>query len=287
MYDFIDKAGFTTACEEIKNKTLPIDAKASGYHVLLDDLQGGVPFSELAVSSANIESSIIGQTFSFKVYGKNILYTKSDYSTVRCSSSVPSDNEDAFVLTPTDYTLTSVAYRVKKPLYLKNGESITVKGSYENPHGNTIGTRILANNYIVANTGNITDTSGDFELTFTAKRDYYDPINAPNDDIEILFYARVSGTTAYGPVTYKNVQIEHGDTATDYERAGYTYLSITPDSDPYIIPNEIIQRNGINNIYCNSGNAIVNAVRTSPAIKKIWDKLDELTAALVVSGSES
>ena len=88
-------------------------------------------------------------------------------------------------------------------------------------------------------------------------------------------------------MTYKNVQIEHGDTATDYERAGYTYLSITPDSDPYIIPNEIIQRDGINNIYCNSGNVVVNAVRTSPAIKKIWDKLDELTAAIVVSNSES
>ena len=90
-------------------------------------------------------------------------------------------------------------------------------------------------------------------------------------------------------VSAKNVelQLEYGDTATDYEPySGATY-TITPDSNPYIIPNDIRQQDGLNNISVSAGTLSVTGVRKNAAIKRIWEKLDELTTAIIVSNGES
>lgn len=82
-------------------------------------------------------------------------------------------------------------------------------------------------------------------------------------------------------------QLELGDTATAYEPYHGSTTTITPDSNPYTVPNDIRQVEGLNNISTSKGELSVTGVRKNAAIKKIWDKLDELTTAIIVSGGET
>ena len=95
----------------------------------------------------------------------------------------------------------------------------------------------------------------------------------------------------YKDVTVENLvfrpQIELGGTATDYEPYHGSTITITPDSNPYTIPNDICQLDGLNNISVSAGELSVTGVRKNAAVKKIWDKIDELTTAIIVSNGET
>ena len=82
-------------------------------------------------------------------------------------------------------------------------------------------------------------------------------------------------------------QLELGDTATEYEPYHGSTTTIMPDSNPYIIPNDIRQVEGLNNISVSEGELSVVGVRKNAAVKKIWDKIDELTTAIIVSNGET
>ena len=77
-----------------------------------------------------------------------------------------------------------------------------------------------------------------------------------------------------------NIQLELGDTATAYEPYHGSTTTITPDSNPYVIPNNIRQVDGLNNISVSAGTLSVTGVRKNAAIKRIWEKLDELTTSI-------
>lgn len=91
-------------------------------------------------------------------------------------------------------------------------------------------------------------------------------------------------------VSAKNVelQLEYGDTATAYEPySGATY-TITPDSNPYVIPNDIRQQEGLNVVSVSEGEISVTGVRKNAAVKKIWDEIGDVNAVLeTVTGGVS
>ena len=83
-------------------------------------------------------------------------------------------------------------------------------------------------------------------------------------------------------------QLEIGTAATDYEPYHGSTVKITPDSNPYTVPADIRQLEGRNTLYTADSGARLS-VRYSKAnaeLKRIWDKLDELTTAIVVSSGE-
>ena len=82
-------------------------------------------------------------------------------------------------------------------------------------------------------------------------------------------------------------QLELGDTATAYEPYHGSTTTITPDSNPYVIPNDIRQQEGLNVVSVSEGKLSVSGMRKNAAVKKIWDKLDELTTAIIVSNGET
>lgn len=82
-------------------------------------------------------------------------------------------------------------------------------------------------------------------------------------------------------------QLELGDTATAYEPYHGAEYNITPDSNPYVIPNDIRQLDGLNNISVSEGEISVVGVRKNAAIKRIWDEIDEIKTAIIVSNGES
>lgn len=83
------------------------------------------------------------------------------------------------------------------------------------------------------------------------------------------------------------VQLEIGETATEYETPVGSVTTITPDSNPYTVPNDIRQQDGLNIVSVSEGELSVTGVRKNAAVKKIWDKIDELTTAIIVSNGET
>ena len=73
-------------------------------------------------------------------------------------------------------------------------------------------------------------------------------------------------------ITIKKAQLEIGITPTDYEQYHGSTTAITPDSNPYVIPNDIRQQEGLNNISVSEGEISVVGVRKNAALKKIWDE---------------
>lgn len=88
-------------------------------------------------------------------------------------------------------------------------------------------------------------------------------------------------------ITIKKAQLEIGITPTDYEQYHGSTTTITPDTNPYVIPNDIRQQDGLNVVSVSEGEISVTGVRKNAAVKKIWDKLDELTTAIIVSNGET
>lgn len=68
-------------------------------------------------------------------------------------------------------------------------------------------------------------------------------------------------------------QLELGSAATDYEMPSGTSYTITPDSNPYTVPNDIRQQDGLNTISVSAGTLSVKGVRKNAAIKRIWDSV--------------
>lgn len=68
-------------------------------------------------------------------------------------------------------------------------------------------------------------------------------------------------------------QLELGDTATAYEPYHGSTTTITPDSNPYIVPNDIRQQDGYNVVSVSEGELSVTGVRKNAALKKIWDEM--------------
>ena len=83
-------------------------------------------------------------------------------------------------------------------------------------------------------------------------------------------------------------QIEIGGDKTDFEPYHGAEYTITPDSNPYTVPNDIRQQDGLNNISVSEGELSVTGVRKNAAIKKIWDEIGDVNAVLeTVTGGVS
>ena len=104
---------------------------------------------------------------------------------------------------------------------------------------------------------------------------------------DLRFGVRISifpGVVCNGLIFYP--QLERGSSATTFEPYSGSELKITPDSVPFSVPNDIRQQDGINNIMVSAGTVQVTGARRNLALKKVWDKLDEITAAVIVSNGE-
>lgn len=77
-----------------------------------------------------------------------------------------------------------------------------------------------------------------------------------------------------------NIQLELGDTATEYEPYHGSTTTITPDSNPYIIPNDIRQQDGLNNISVSEGEISVTGVRKNAALKRIWKEMNDFNVKI-------
>ena len=82
-------------------------------------------------------------------------------------------------------------------------------------------------------------------------------------------------------------QLEIGSTATPYEPYSGSVTTIIPTSNPYTIPDDIRQQDGLNNISVSVGELSVTGVRKNAALKRIWDNMgmDLLFDGLAIESS--
>lgn len=245
------------------------DVTATGNPVQLDGLQGGVPFSEMVVSGKNL--------MPFPYY---------DGDTITSNGVTFTVNADGTVTANGTVSTGKIAYFCISHLANKliPGTKYTLSGC---PEG---GGNDKFSLYISERT-NDDKSNGKYYL------DYGDGITFEMGDYEkynINIQIR-SGVTVDNLVF--RPQLELGDTPTEYEppitgreltvNVNGSDYTITPDSNPYVIPNDIRQQDGLNTISVSEGEISVVGVRKNAAIKRIWDEIDEIKTAIIVSNGES
>lgn len=77
-----------------------------------------------------------------------------------------------------------------------------------------------------------------------------------------------------------NIQLELGDTATAYEPYHGSTTTITPDSNPYTVPNDIRQQDGFNAITVSEGEISVVGVRKNAALKRVWKEMNDFNVKI-------
>ena len=234
--------------------TIDGGVQASGNPVVMDNLQEGIPFSEMVVSGDNI----IGQDLTVNVSGKNLFGDVMNYY-------LSGTQQDGFNFKPS--SANSFCF---------------------------LGTIINNTNYTIKNYSN----GNRFKIVLFKN---YPNQAAPDECMEILptdsntvtfnsgEYNYCVLSVAYNDenITIKKAQLEIGIAATAYEPYHGSTTIITPTSNPYIIPNDISQQEGYNVISVSEGELSVVGVRKNAAIKRIWDEIDEIKTAIIVSNGES
>lgn len=91
---------------------------------------------------------------------------------------------------------------------------------------------------------------------------------------------RINSGVDFGDGVTFYPQLEIGSTATPYEPYNGAEYTITPDCNPYVIPNDIRQQDGLNNISVSAGGLSVVGVQKNAAIKRIWDDMGDVKTVL-------
>ena len=243
----------------------------------MDGLQGGVPFSEIVVSGENIA----GQELTIHACGKNLIpYPYNRTSGVYNGLTVDISDDGKFSINGTATANMTIFEFAKQsnPIYLSGGVSYTLNCSQQ---------------YNI-DSFNIFFKIYHADGTYSGYTKYPASFTAKNGDYLVGSLWIKSGSV----VNAENVeiQLEIGDTATEYEppitgreltlNINGTEIAVTPDSNPYTVPNDIRQQDGLNVVSVSEGELSVTGVSKNAAVKKIWDKIDELTTAVIVSTSD-
>lgn len=227
------------------------DITATGNPVQIDGLQGGVPFSEITVS------------------GKNLL--KYPYMT-----------ESGKVTSGVTFTANSDG-------------SITLNGT-STAYGSFNFTSRLTKDLLLNGTYTLSGATADAKLAINATRDGKATTIIRTQSSSIFTTSYHDNDNEYGFAvfvefdagkTFDNLtifpQLELGSTPTAYEppitgreltiNVNGTDYTITPDSNPYIVPNDIRQQDGLNVVSVSGGTLSVTGCKDNAAIKRIWDSV--------------
>ncbi|MGN1422986.1 MAG: hypothetical protein ACI4XA_06385 [Oscillospiraceae bacterium] len=220
--------------------------------VTLDGLQGGVPFSGITL----IGDDIVGQEITIRAGGENLLKFDGHAETETISGVTFTRCPDGSIIA--NGTATAVAQYLSDTVEMTDGETYTLTGC---PAGGSSAGYAITNQV----TANITDLGAG--KTFT-----YDASTFGTARFKIRIAAGYTcNNVVFSPVLCSGAAV---------------ITKVTPDTSPYTVPDDIRQRDGVNTVSVSAGNVAVTGVRRNAAIGNIWGKIDDMTAAVIVSGSE-
>ena len=216
------------------------------------------PQLELGTEATAYEPPITGRNLTVEVSGKNLI----SGNIIKRTATV-TDNSDSWII---EWTA-AMLVRFDK-IFLKPNTDYTISWWQKSDNG-TDCVRIGVVNgdnesSIIEQSSAEIKTGTEYTLcSFTFN-------SGNNRNIYVQFLrASITGTV----YVKKSIQLELGDTATEYEPYHGSTTTITPDSNPYVIPNDIRQQDGYNVVSVSEGEISVTGVRKNAAVKKIWDKM--------------
>lgn len=220
--------------------------------VTLDGLQGGVPFSDITIFNG-----AIGQGTAVRVCGQNIMTFMNHLDEETISGVTFTRSPDGTITA--NGTATAVAQYLSDTITMTDGETYTLMGC---PSGGS------STGYSITDqtSASISDLGSGKVFTYSA-----DSFGAPKFKIRIA-----SGYTCNN-VVFRPVLCKGSAVITN----------VTPDSNPYEVVHDIRQQDGVNTVSISYGDVRVTGVRKNKAIKRAWDKLDELATAIIVSNGET
>ena len=233
------------------------------------------PQLELGSTATEYEPPITGRGLTVNVCGKNLL--KYPYSSTDLAANGISftDNKDGTISvngTATDTVYFNIAngYTISLKGGVRYTVSLALIGDYE-------GYCDLVMQYV-----NDDGTAGFLGVNNTDKKTF---TFTPARDTDFRVWFRINKDVTVNCIVYP--QLELGDTATEYEPYHGAEYTITPTSNPYVIPNDIRQVEGLNVVSVSEGEISVTGVRKNAALKKIWDDMgmDLLFDGTVTTGT--
>lgn len=237
------------------------------------------PMFEVGETATEYAPPITGRELTLAVCGKNLFHCDGLSTFTKNGIAFTVNGDGTYTLNGTATDSASFSTRVDNIKHsMKIGETYTFKAL---PDGYINNNNEFCYLFTYSETGGsikdfVTDENGRGE-TFT--------LTACN---VITFGLNIPSGTVFNNLVIKP-QLELGSTATPYEPYSGADYTITPDSNPYTVPTEIYQQNGINTV-CVTGEGepklSVTGVKKNAAVKKIWDKLLELETAIIVSNGE-
>lgn len=227
--------------------TINSDVTVEGNPVILKDLQGGVPFSEITVKGENIS----GQEMTLTATGKNQLpITVTSGTGAGVTYTVDNDEITVSGTTTGVSTITISAPNMT----ITEDMRLSYRG---NLSGVTPKATVLRNGETVYPTPN--DTTGSKLLAGDVLQNVY--IQQQNADVA------VSGSAKF--------QLEYGTEVTEYEKYSSETYTFTPDSADYVIPTDIIQKDGVNILVVigvDGATLSTTGVKADKAIEKLWQR---------------
>lgn len=251
------------------NKSFTVSDNCDSIHIAIQ-IRSGVtvdnlvfrPQLELGSTPTEYEPPITGRELQVNVCGKNLM--KPNKSTVTLNGITATMNDDGSVTLNGTATANTYIF-MWNILYAHNmGVGKIAVNAID---GQSISTYFMGidrregSSYIDRVAQSITN-NGIGEIT--------------QEDVEngrnFTVWVRVAeGCTCNNLIIYP--QLELGDTATAYEPYHGSTTTITPDSNPYVIPNDIRQQDGYNVVSVSEGEISVTGVQKNAAIKRIWDDM--------------
>lgn len=225
-----------------------ISTNAAGI-VTLDGLQGGVPFSGITLSG-----DIVGQEITLRAGGENLLKFSGHNETETISGVTFTRGADGTITA--NGTATAVVQYLSDVVAMTDGETYTLTGCPAGGSGAGFSISDQA-------TASIADIGAGRTFVYSSS-------------VTPRFKIRIAAGYTCDNVVFRPVLCSGAAVIT----------KITPDSAPFVVTDDIRQRDGVNTVSVSKGNVAVTGVRRNAAIGDIWDKLDELTAALIVANGE-
>lgn len=224
------------------------------------------PQLELGDTATAYEPPITGRELTVNVCGKNLISYPYKETTKTVNGITFTDNGDGSVTVngtatkTTNFGLTPILSTEHDiALTLDTDKIYTISGC---PVGGGKSTYFIHTNWFLD--GNWYTYGDDLGIGLTFNPQY--------DSGKISLSIRIMSGTTCDNLVFRP-QLELGDTATPYEPYHGSVTAITPDSNPYVIPNDIRQVEGLNNISVSEGELSVVGVRKNAALKKIWDEM--------------
>lgn len=286
--------GKSVPSDAVFTDTTNSDVTASGNPVQMYDLQDGVPFSEMVVSGKNLP--ITGRDLTVNVCGKNLVDT-TKYTPKSTSAINSVIDENGIVTVNADSTVTNstVVEPIRIPISILKKECTLSLTWYDGTINDmTEKQKISGRVLFYDSTGTFIAGSSEYPIVEASKGVNkiisFSKISIPENAAEFSVNFWIAENKKLTNFRY-GLQLEYGFTATAYEPYHGSTTTITPDSNPYVIPNDIRQADGLNNISVSEGEISAIGVRKNEAVKHIWQNLttyakkEDIPTTKIITGS--